>query len=185
MTQAQAWRYFAEGPSSLTPDQLAKMKELYPDELEDSREPSVAMPELKRRFFTWLDQSTARAPLKKVRAFAVCLYEGVHYFEADFFGCPIYVPGESDWACTWCHEGKSRFTFCSDKIESEWEEGLRVAKTWLAEYLRSKRTGAMKIRKVGVAAIGFSDGDLHVILPKKETAQPVGTDNSGASPLRV
>lgn len=168
MTQPQIWRYLAEGPSALTPEQRAKMAELYPDEVGIPTENSVALPELKRLFFAWLDSSVAKAPSTEVKAFNLCLYEGADCFEADFFGCPKYSADDPDWACTWCYEAKDRFHFSSEEIEPDWEEGLRLAKKWLKAYLQTERAGAETIKKVGIATVGFSDGDLHVVWPQKK-----------------
>jgi hypothetical protein len=140
---------------------------------EEKRNPAVAsvpLQELEADFFRWLDESAAGAPVKKIKAFNVCLYEGMDYFEADFFGCPAYSATDPDWATRWCHEGKRRFVLNSDDIEPEWETGLKVAKRMFAKYLKSSNRGAKIIQGVGIATLGFSDGDLHLVLGGKKKA---------------
>jgi hypothetical protein len=162
-------RQVSEGALQLSIEKRFKLGEMLPAAEPVAEIASVPLLELEKLFFDWLDASVADAPLAKIKAFNVCLYEGVDCFEADFFGCPKYTPKEPDWACTWCHEGKSRFGFNSDEIEPEWEEGLRVAKGMLRRYLKSKRAGARRLHQIGVVTIGFSDGDLNVVLSKSKS----------------
>jgi hypothetical protein len=155
-------------PPALSVDQLFKLGAYIPPSVEGPKSESSMLPELRERFFAWLDAASLNAPPDKVKAFNVCLYEGIDSFEADFFGCPTYHAESSDWACKWCYEAKERFQFSSDDIPSEWEAGLRIAKRWLKDYLQSGRAGAERIKKVGTATVGFADGDIHVVWPQKK-----------------
>ncbi len=135
----------------------------------------VPLPELKTMFFDWIDESLKKRIPKKVGVFNFCLYEEFSmdedgYFSADLFGCEKYDEEDPDWACNWCFEGVSRFGFRSDDIEQDWESGLKVAQDFLREYLASDRPGAKTMRAVGIVTVGFSDGDIEVILNEKPSA---------------
>lgn len=119
--------------------------------------------ELQRRFDDWIDNALRTSPPPQmVVAFNFNLYDGP--FAADLIGSSGYDPADSDWATDEIWEASPRlFHLPKEAWGTGWQEALETASALVRNYLASGSDGALRLLSSQAVAVGFHDGDLHLV----------------------
>lgn len=119
--------------------------------------------ELQERFNRWVENALQTSPPPdEVIAFSFNLYEGP--FSTDLIGSPVFDSADSDWATDEAWEATPRlFALPDEEWGSGWEEALQNAVALVTRYLEGSSPGPKRLQSSRAVAVGFHDGDLHVV----------------------
>ena len=122
--------------------------------------------DLAQPFNTWVDLALtdlASADNSAVAAYCFNLYEHEHTWAVQLAGTSSFDPDDPDWAVEPAFSsGENLFEIPQAAAGEDWEAGLSVAKSLIAQYLR---TGMHRERLTGAqaVAVGFVDGDIELV----------------------
>ena len=112
-------------------------------------------------FNQWLDASLAHPIPASVVAFSFNLAEP---WCIEVVGSDIYSEKDPDWACAESFRPKNpNLDLPESEVGSDWESVLEAAKKLVLAYLDRPSLGAFILKKAEAVAIGFVDGELHII----------------------
>ena len=115
----------------------------------------------------WLDQLKWDEVSEEVAAFCFILYDECdhEHWGMDLIGAEYYDPEDEDWACCEVTDLGSRNPDFRLAKRADWKEVLDDVITALREYL-AKGTYAHILKSKTAVAVGFDDGDLHLLFTK-------------------
>jgi hypothetical protein len=122
---------------------------------------------VKNEFFAWVDAALGRPIPTETVAFHFNLYEGTDSVHVQLMGTDSFEGGEEYWP------GRETFTTGEDIFEvpfesagAEWPQWLESLKILVRAYIDSGSRSAVLRNSRGVG-IGFVDGDMYVLWPRR------------------
>ena len=127
--------------------------------------PPMSIADFYSRFAEWADSVLAESVPDGVVAFSVSLYEGVGTFDVQINGAPTFDLNDDDWACEVVYStGEDLFQIPREQVGNRWESALELVLELVKRYLSSGGR-AETLRAGRAVAVGFVDGDLHLVWP--------------------
>lgn len=120
---------------------------------------------LQSEFDAWLDEVLGEPVPSTVIAFCFNLAErALGPWCIEVIGSDIYSAHDADWACeeTFRPETES-LPLPKSVVGDTWEAALAHALRLVQAYLDRPSAGAAILRKAQAVAVGFVDGELHLI----------------------
>ena len=125
--------------------------------MSNGQEPSAQL------FRAWADAALAVDVPDTARAFSFNIYEHPEAFALEVTGSPAYKADDPSWAPeeVFAHRD-SPFEIPRGLVADSWERALAAVVDLVRGYLRSCEP-AHRLRRADAVAVGFVDGDLHVL----------------------
>jgi len=123
-------------------------------------------------FAEWADRACRSAVPREVVAFSFNLAETTDAFVMELIGAPSFDPDNPDWACDEAfHYREPMFRMPHADIGTRWEAALETGITLTRRYLQDTSHAGERLREASAVAIGFVDGDLHIVWRRAERPQ--------------
>ena len=119
-------------------------------------------------FNGWLSEALVVEPPAAVVAFTFNLFEpatkGAYKFGLELVGASSFDPENSDWACNEVWEPPVRHLLIPQSFSGkQWPECLARVQLLVERRLQSKDSVSQRLRSRRAVAVGFVDGDLHIM----------------------
>jgi hypothetical protein len=119
---------------------------------------------MRRGIFAWLDQISEEETLPDdIVGVLVGLFESPKGYTLYVTGSKTFDEDDSDWACNWDFEPRSKYLTCVDETVNamKWHEFLAEAIRIVKEYVAEKPESLLA--QAEHLGIGFDEGDLEVL----------------------
>jgi hypothetical protein len=115
-------------------------------------------------FNHWADAALAEPIPDNTVAFSFNLAEP---WCIEVIGAERYSEDDPDWACDEVFRPKApNLDLPRQEAGTSWEPVLEAAKSLVLNYLSRESVGASRLKQSEAVAIGFVDGDLHMLWSK-------------------
>jgi hypothetical protein len=126
----------------------------------------MASGKLQTEFNRWLEAALKEATKSDARAFCFNLSEP---WSIEVVGARKFDDADSDWGCDEVYRPKQKeFWLPPEEVGDDWETVFESAKGLIARYCASNFDGAALLLSSEAVAVGFVDGELHVIHRKEK-----------------
>jgi len=127
--------------------------------------------ELATDFASWVDQILLKYRAVKVVAHNFNIYTHEKEFAIQLIGASTFDEVEEDWACDEVFSsGEDLFYLPHSLVSADWKKGLAAAKTLIKSYLKRGKE-ARRLQAGRAVAVGFVDGNLHVVYNKTKSEE--------------
>ena len=115
-------------------------------------------------FSNWVEKQIRLAP-NDICAFVFNLYEERGAFSVEIVGAKAFSSDNPDWACRedFVPSPRRRWSIPMELSGSNWESCLAALQLDIRELLEMGKIG--RLVSAEAVALGFVDGDLHVLKP--------------------
>jgi hypothetical protein len=114
---------------------------------------------------TWIEKSLASPIPDEVVAYTFNLAEP---WCIEVVGCDRYDPADPDWACDEVFRPKrGSLNLPSNVFGDDWETVLKRSISMVSDFLQRDTPASRILKGSKAVAIGFVDGDSHLIWPQQ------------------